>query len=419
VVIAKTITIVREYSLLLVSFAALALYLAYRYPTDYARLVGYVIIEDFYVGHPHVVGGVMHYTLTLSYLVNDMAMALFFAVAGKEVWEAVTLKGGALRGAKAATPVLATVGGVLGPIAIYLLSAHLFGSTTFDAIKNGWAIPTATDIAFSYMVGRVVFGAGHPAVKFLLTVAVIDDAVGVIILAIFFPTTELQPAWLLVSVFAGVMVYLTCNRFVGKAKRGVPSSTYASFVARLDWIPFAIAGAVSWYAFAKSGIHPALGLLPIIPAIPHAETDLGLFSERKDGRKDLLNRLEHNLRVPVDISLGLFGLVNAGVQFTATGPATWTVLSGLFIGKPLGIFLFGALAVYALRFQLPAGVRTRDLLPIGMVAGIGFTVSLFVTGVSLPLGEHQDAAKMGALLSLGAVLPALVIARLVGIVKVK
>lgn len=94
-------------------------------------------------------------------------MAFFFAIAAKEVWEAIILEKGALRGKKAATPLFATAGGMVGQIVVYLGIAALLGSETHDAVANGWAVPTATDIAFSYLVGRLIFGAGHPAVRFL------------------------------------------------------------------------------------------------------------------------------------------------------------------------------------------------------------------------------------------------------------
>ena len=138
-------------------------------------------------------------------------MAFFFAIAAKEVWEAIILKDGSLRGKKAATPLVATAGGMFGPIAVYLGLAAFLGSDTYNAVQNGWAIPTATDIAFSYLVGRIVFGAGHPAVRFLLLLAIADDAAGLIILAIFYPSGELAPEWLLVSFAAAFLTYIVFN----------------------------------------------------------------------------------------------------------------------------------------------------------------------------------------------------------------
>ncbi|MEM6376345.1 MAG: Na+/H+ antiporter NhaA, partial [Pseudomonadota bacterium] len=182
-----------EYSLLLIIGAVIALVWANINPEGYHHFVEFVIWDHAPIGHLH--DG--HRTLTLHYLVNDVLMALFFAIAAKEVWEAVVLKNGSLRGRKAATPLFATAGGMLGPISVYLGLAMIMGSTTFDAVANGWAIPTATDIAFSYLVGRIVFGAGHPAVRFLLLLAIADDAAGLIILAIFYPSGDLAPVWLL------------------------------------------------------------------------------------------------------------------------------------------------------------------------------------------------------------------------------
>ena len=97
---------------------------------------------------------------------------------------------------------------MFGPIAVYLGLAYFMGSDTYNAVANGWAIPTATDIAFSYLIGRIIFGAGHPAVRFLLLLAIADDAAGLIILAAFYPSSELQPIFILYAA-AAFSVY-TC-----------------------------------------------------------------------------------------------------------------------------------------------------------------------------------------------------------------
>jgi len=104
----------------------------------------------------------------------------------------------------------------------------------------------------------------------------------------------------------------------------------------------------------------------------------------------------------VQVVLFFFGLANAGVEFSAIGEATWLVLLGLILGKPLGIALFGWLAAVSLGLGLPQGMRVSDLVVVGCVAAIGFTVALFVAGVAFPPGPVQDAAKMGALCSFGA-----------------
>lgn len=413
--------VVLDYSLLLVLGAIIALIWANHSPLNYKVFHDLVILDDFFIGHAHTdTEGHVHRTLTLHYLVNDLLMAFFFAIAGKEVWEAVALRGGSLKGKKAATPLFATLGGMLGPITVYLGIALLFGSATFDATAHGWAIPTATDIAFSYLVGRLVFGASHPAVSFLLLLAIADDAGGLLILAIFYPNGELMPAWLLVSLTAALAVYLLCNWWPRYLDGNDPSKPLSTWVRRrLSYWPYALAAAVSWYAFQESGMHPALGLLPIIPAIPHADHDFGFFSDEGHNATDLLNVLEEKLKHFVQIVLFLFGLMNAGVEFSTVSTPTLLVVLGLVLGKPIGIFCLGFFAAKVLGFGLPSGMHLRDLFVLGCVAAIGFTVALFVASVAFPAGAVQDAAKMGALLSLGASLIAIVAGRLLRIERVR
>lgn len=406
-------------SLLLVSGAIIALIWANVAPDSYHHFVHFTIWDHAPIGHLHMdAEGHAHRTLTLHYLVNDILMALFFAIAGKEVWEAVILKNGSLRGKKAATPLFAAAGGMFGPIAVYLGIAWLMGSTTFDAVQNGWAIPTATDIAFSYLVGRIVFGEGHPAVRFLLLLAIADDAAGLVILAIFYPTAELAPQWLLLSLGAAIGVYLIFNHLPRRMDRGNQARPRSTWMRKTlgPW-PYIIAGCASWYGFMRSGMHPALGLLPIVATIPHADRTFGIFSEAEKYLHDLLNVMEHALKYPVEIILFFFGLLNAGVAFSAMGDATWLVLAGLIIGKPAGILLMGWIAAVPLGLGSPQGMRIIDLVVIGFVAAIGFTVSLFVASVAFPAGDVQDAAKMGALFSFFAAGLAIVAGKLFRVEK--
>lgn len=336
--------------------------------------------------------------IDLHYLVNEILMAFFFAIAGKEVWEAF-LPGGPLnKPREAATPLIATLGGVVMPAVVFLAGAAWLGD--LGSLGRGWAVPCATDIAFSYMVARVVFGGGHPAIPFLLLLAIADDAIGLVILAIFYPQKPLAPLWLLLVV-AGVGFGIVLRRF-----------RVHSF-----WPYILGAGTLSWIGFAQAGIHPALGLLPIIPTMPHAKSDLGLFDWHKLARKDTLSAFEAFWERPVELILAFFGILNAGVVFAAAGPATGLVLSGLLIGKPLGIFCFGLFAARVLRFGMPGGLKPKELLAVGITAAIGFTVALFVATVAFPPGNIQDAAKMGALSSLVAALFALFAGKLLGIEK--
>ncbi|MEM6758629.1 MAG: Na+/H+ antiporter NhaA [Pseudomonadota bacterium] len=409
-------TFLTDYSLLLIMGALLALVWANVDPHSYHHFVEYPLLFNELIGQDYdywkkVYGegyekydaGGSSMVLSAHYLVNDILMALFFAIAAKEVWEAVILKNGSLRGKKAATPLFATAGGMLGPIAIYLGVATLLGSTTFDAVSNGWAIPTATDIAFSYLIGRLVFGAGHPAVRFLLLLAIADDAAGLMILAIFYPSGELAPQWLLLSVGSAIAVYVLANwlpRRLDRGKQDRPNSTAVRKV--LGFWPYAIAGCFSWYGFAASGLHPSLGLLPIVPTIPHADRAFGIFAAAERYLTDLLNQIEHALKRPVEVVLFFFGLLNAGVEFSSIGDATWLVLAGLLVGKPVGILIMGWIAARPLGLGIPEGMRIIDLVVIGCVAAIGFTVSLFFASAAFEPGPIQDAAKMGALFSFAA-----------------
>lgn len=418
-----------NYSLLLVAGALIALVWANTDPSSYHHFVEYplwfsnligVPLEEWAVAHGGDAAlmefGDVSRVVTFHYLVNDMLMAFFFAIAAKEVWEAVILEEGSLRGRKALTPLIATAGGMLGPVAVYLGLAVVLG--VFDAVSRGWAIPTATDIAFSYLVGRIIFGANHPAIRFLLLLAIADDAGGLIILAVFYPTAELAPQWLLLSLGAALAVYLLFNWLPRKLDTGDQLRPRSTFVRkRLSFWPYLIAGMLSWFGFAQAGIHPALGLLPIVPTIPHADRAFGIFAEAEQFLTDLLNHCEHLLKHPVEIVLFFFGLLNAGVEFSAISEPTWLVLAGLLIGKPLGIFLFGWFAARILRLGLPKGMGLGDLVVVGFVAAIGFTVALFVASVAFDPGPVQDAAKMGALMSFGAAFTALIAGKLFRVQK--
>ncbi|MBI1495525.1 Na+/H+ antiporter NhaA [Halocynthiibacter styelae] len=426
-----------NYSVLLILGALIALVWANLDPHSYHHVVEYPIWFNDWVGmdagkwlykygdefHIEDIGDVTR-VLTFHYLVNDVLMAFFFAIAAKEVWEAVILKNGSLRGKKAATPLFATLGGMVGPIAVYLGLAAFLGSTTYDAVANGWAVPIATDIAFAYLVGRLVFGAGHPAVRFLLLLAIADDAAGLIILAVFYPSGELAPEWLLLSVAASAAVWFLFNDLPRRMDKGNQMRPISSKVRKyFGFWPYLIAGAFSWYGFQQAGIHPALGLLPIVVTIPHADRAFGIFSEAESYLTDLLNDIEHKLKHPVEIALFFFGLLNAGVEFSAIGSPTWLVLAGLIIGKPIGILIFGWFGAHILKLGLPQGMRTIDLFVIGCVAAIGFTVSLFIAAVAFDSSVMLDgqsvqaAAKMGALFSFAAAIISIIAGKLCRVEK--
>jgi len=338
-----------------------------------------------------------HHGLSIHFIINDVLMALFFAIAAKEVWESL-LPGGALSNPrKAATPLLATVGGIVGPALVYIGGAYVTG--TYAELGKGWAVPCATDIAFSYLIARIIFGNGHPAIAFLLLLAIADDAAGLMILAVFYPQAPIVPQWLMLTIGAMLLALLL--------RRTKVHSHWAYLIGP---------GVLSWISFYQANIHPALGLVPIIPMLPHAHTDLGIFANEELKRHDTLNEFEHFWKTPVEFILGLFGLANAGVVLSSLATGTWLVLAGLLIGKPVGITLLTLFAEKGLKLEKPAGMDYRHIVTLGMVAGIGFTVALFVSVAAFQVpGAIQDSVKMGALLSFAAAPLAIVIAKVLGV----
>ena len=331
----------------------------------------------------------------LHFAVNDIGMVFFFALAVKEIVEA-TLPGGPLASPReAAVPLLAAAGGMIAPAGLFAIQAAAMGRSD---LLPGWAIPCATDIAFSYMAARMIFPRGHPAIAFLLLLAIADDALGLILLAAFYPSAPLS----FVS-FAGLMIPAIGSAVWLKRRR-----------VRSFWMYLLIAGGLSWAALFFGGLHPALALVPILPFMPHEKRDMSLFDPREHGRPDTMNRFEHAWKIPVQFILLLFGLVNAGVRLGSIGPGSWMVLSSLLVGKPVGILAVTWLSVQT-GLRAPGQLRYAHVLVLGVAAGIGFTVALFFATAAFRPGPTLDEAKMGALLSFVAAPAAIVLGRLVGL----
>lgn len=352
------------------------------------------------------------------FAVNDVLMAFFFLLAGKEIREAM-LPGGALSTVRTASlPLLATIGGMAGPAIIYIVGAKMF----LPALMPGWAIPMATDIAFSYLVAKLIWGrvdenGKTPApIVFLLLLAIADDAGGLIVLAIFYPQPlMLNFGELIGCPFLADNSMLVFTMFVGTAI-GLSFLLWKKLKINNFWLYLAGPGVLSWFGFFFGGIHPALALVPLAWCMPHEHTDLGIWAKGESEGKDTLNRMEHWWKNPVELILGLFGFVNAGVALSAMGTGTWLVLAGLIVGKPVGIVLMTKLGQLA-GLKLPEGMETKDLIVVGLAAAIGFTVALFISVVAFPAGEILDSVKMGALFSFGAVILTLVVARVLKVGK--
>ena len=349
--------------------------------------------------------------VTLHFLINGIFMVFFFGIAAKEITDSI-LPGGALNPVKKAiNPIMGTLGGVLGPAGLFFLLTFIFFGTgdKFSDISEGWAIPTATDIALAWLVARLVFGRGHPAVNFLLLLAVADDAIGLGIIAVFYPDPDIPvtPAWLLLTA-AGVAVALAMRR-----------------MRITTWLPYiAIGGALSWVGLAKSGVEPALALVAIVPFLPgpkvapqqvahagsHQSAPGNASTEVHPDGHSPLEQFEHRFKGIVDFGLFFFAFANAGASFSSIDEVTAIVLISLIAGKMIGISLFSALAVRG-GFPLPTGMDLRHLAVAGLIAGLGLTVALFVAEKAFPDSPFLEPAKIGAVLSGSVALLAFILGR--------
>ena len=341
---------------------------------------------------------VFEHELTLHFIINGMFMCLFFGIAAKEITQS-TLPGGVLNPLRRAiNPLFGTLGGVFGPAGVYLgLAAVFYGGTEhFGDVANGWAIPTATDIALAWLVARVVFGPLHPAVNFLLLLAVADDAIGLVIIAAFYPDPvhPVEPLWLLLVV-------------------GGMAAALGLRLLRVRWWPVYIlaGGALSWCGMAKAGVEPALALAPIVPFLPSAPPSPRAHSAGAHGHS-VLDQFEHHLKLFVDFGLLFFAFANAGVAFSNIGTVTWMILAALIVGKAIGITLFSWVAALV-GFPLPDRMQVKHLLVASIIAGLGLTVALFIAGKAFPSGSaFQEPGKMGAVFSIAAALVAIVLGRI-------
>lgn len=392
--------------------------IAYLLAHDPATIAGLELYQQTHaVEAPH--------TFNFHFVVNDLFMVLFFGIATKEVSESF-LPGGALSSmSKASMPAIATVGGVLGPVAVFFILNTVLAPD--PDLSHVWAVPTATDIAYCWLFAQIIFGRTHPAVTFLLVLAVLDDLIGMMIIAIFY-TSEVHFMWLGLVVLAVVVCEVM-------RRMGVKSF----------WPYLLIGGPLCWFGLHNTGVHAALALVPVVPFMPHGGRDAGLFikdEKHKDGahhddghhghHNDTMNAFEHFFKPIVDVGLLTFGLANAGVMLNAKsfgGTATWVIFCSLLFGKTLGILFFAFLGT-KFGLTLPKPMNLKQVVVLGCVAGIGFTVALFVTTVALQSGEADmladyavnktgDMLKLGALLSFAAGPIAFGISKMIGLKRIE
>jgi len=369
---------------------------------------------DFWHAHIALDFNIVEIDLSLKHWVNDGLMAIFFFVVGLEIKREL-LRGELAEPRKAALPVAAALGGMVVPALIY--TALNFGGDG----ERGWGIPMATDIAFAVGV-MALLGARAPlSLKvFLLALAIVDDLGAIAVIAIFY-TEQIEFGWLALAV--GLFALTAILGQIGVR----------------DLVVYAAIALVAWLAVHESGVHATiagvmLGLLTPVKAVyERREVELKVLALAEDLRRGdesatvegdelqqsalreleevaretqpVLDRLEHALHPWTSyLIIPTFALANAGVVLNAdvvsdaaSSPISWGVALGLVIGKPLGIVLFSFAAVRLGVATLPAGVRWLRLTGAGILAGIGFTVSLFIADLAFTSEELIDEAKIGIL----------------------
>ena len=333
-------------------------------------------------------------SVTPMLIVSHALMPLFVAFIGKEMWEALALSRGALAGRRAFAPMAGVAGGAIGAVAVWVMVAAAIETAEEASFALGWQVPVGGDVVLAYFVARAVFGIGHPAVHISLLLAIGFDIFGLLLTGLSDPEATLRLAWLALPLVAALGVWW----FVARDP-GPEASEARRRRAGVLW-PYVVAGLLSWLGVAASGLPPALGLLPIIPAIPHADRSFGVFAEAEAYLHDPLNRLAHYLVKPLAVVLFLFGLTRGGIELAAFAPTSITVLAALWIGKPIGLILGFVIAAKFFNVHLHPALKRREVLMLAMIAGMGFTVPAMALESGLPGGGMAEAARLGLALSL-------------------
>ncbi len=366
--------------------------------------------EEFWEIHIDLQIGGFHFEESLRHFVNDGLMAIFFFVVGLEIKRELVI--GDLRDPKAAAlPVIAALGGMIVPAVLYLV---IVGDG--DATR-GWGIPMATDIAFSVGILSLMGRRAPVGAKlFLLAVAIADDIGAIAVIAIFY-TEDLLMGWL------------------GAAIAGLVVIAFASRIGIRSMVFYGIAGFATWFFLLESGVHATLAGV----ALGFLTPALAMYSDSEyhDRTQRIVDRQEFDSAAPrseervnqdalevsaiaresvpplrrLEVALHpwssflvvpIFALANAGVSFAgvdileaATHPVSLGVAVGLVVGKTFGISLFAFAAVRLGLGKLPRLTTWGHIVGVAAVAGIGFTVSLFVTGLAFTEGLLADRAKIG------------------------
>jgi NhaA family Na+:H+ antiporter len=310
--------------------------------------------------------------LSILHWINDVLMAIFFFFVTLEI-KREFIQGELSNIKQAILPIIAAVGGMLVPALIYVY-------INFGNIEtlNGWAIPSATDIAFSLGVLSLLGSRVPISLKVFLTALAIIDDLGAIVIIAFFYSGDLS-IFNLGMMFLSFILLISLNKFEVKI-----------------FLPYLIIGILLWHFTHESGIHATISGVLLACTIPH---------RKKEKDYSLLIKLEHAISPYVAFGImPLFAFANAGVSLEEISfsslllPVPFGILLGLFIGKQLGVFLFSYISIKLGIAQMPNNSNWIELYGVGILTGIGFTMSLFVGNLAfIENPQYIDGVKLGVL----------------------
>jgi len=310
----------------------------------------------------------------LHHWINDGLMAIFFLLIGLEIKREL-VQGHLSTREQYSLPAVAAIGGITIPAIIYI--SLNFGN---EVTTNGWAIPTATDIAFALGVVTLLGNRIPISLKVtLVAIAIIDDLVAIIIIASFY-ASDLSINYLFFAAIATFILFVLNNRKINNLS------------------PYVILGILLWVFVLKSGIHASLAGVLLAQFIPMKPKDTSAHSP--------LYKLEHSIEPWVNfIILPIFAFANAGVSFSGMklnllwDPVTLGIILGLFFGKQIGVMLFTYLGSILKICKLPSDISWAQYYGLSVVTGIGFTMSLFIGSLAFTDPEYQTSVRLGVLIA--------------------
>ena len=310
--------------------------------------------------------------MSLLHWINDALMAVFFFFVTLEI-KREFLQGELSNRKQALLPIIAAIGGMLVPALIYVYINFQTGDTL-----NGWAIPSATDIAFSLGVLSLLGSRVPISLKVFLTALAIIDDLGAIVIIAFFYSGDLSIKYLSLLLITFIALIIL-NKFNIK-----------------KFIPYLLLGLILWFFTHESGIHATISGVLLATVIPH---------RKKEKDFSLLTKIEHSISPYVAFGImPLFALANAGVSFSGMSfdslllPVPLGILLGLFIGKQIGVFLFSIISIKLNIAQMPNNANWLNFYGVGVLTGIGFTMSLFVGNLAFVENiQYISGVKIGVL----------------------